>query len=314
MVEVIVLIVGFILAILIALTKSFNLGVSSISSFELERRRNSGDKSAARELSWRALAPTFEAAKNIKIMVLLVILVSVVAVALPTPWGFLASLVFALFAQIAAARGWFLKPAANLQKKYEPQLRKYLLFLKKYIGIFVTPVASASFSLNSVEELEQLITLDQNVLSEHEKTQLLAVMQFENLKVEEVMVKRDQIVVVGIKETVGPLLLDKLHKAGHNIFPVVDKSLDHVKGLLYMSDLVPLDPELKEVREVVRPNVYSLQQDASLSDVLAASIKTGRQLFFVSKGEKIIGLITLSDVLAKMTGQKIAKEVKVNKI
>src|SRR5687767_3409281 len=132
MVEIIVLVMGFILAILIAMTRSAFLQTSSLSSFELERRRDAGDKSATRELNWRSLAPTFEAAKNIKVTILLVILVSVVAVAIPTPWGFLASLAFALFAQIATARGWFLKPISKLQKKFEPQLRKYLKFLQKY--------------------------------------------------------------------------------------------------------------------------------------------------------------------------------------
>ena len=72
MVEIIVLVFGFIMAILIAMTRSAYLQTSSLSDFELERRREAGDKSAARELGWRSLTPTFEAAKNIKVIILLV--------------------------------------------------------------------------------------------------------------------------------------------------------------------------------------------------------------------------------------------------
>jgi len=304
MVEIIILLVGLILAIFIAFVKTFNLSVSSLSEFELQRLRESGDKAAARELNRRLLEPTLEAAKNLKVMILSVALVAILVTCLPVWLGIIASLVFLVLVEVAAAKGWFARAAVSFQAKFDRQLIAYLKKISKILAFMQPQTKGGEFSLNSIDELKQLIAGDAGVLSNGEKAQLLGALQFDQTKISDVMVQREQITTVGINETVGPLLLDRLHKAGHNIYPVVDKNLDHLKGLLYMSDLVPLDPDLKEVKDALRPNIHYLSADAKLTEVIDESIKTGRQLFLVkNSASKIVGLIILKDVLKILMGK-----------
>jgi CBS domain containing-hemolysin-like protein len=313
MVEIIVLSIGFILAILIAAVRSAHFLPGSISEFELLRRNNEGDKQAGRELKRRQLIPTFKTIKSFKIIILTLALVATLIISLPHWIGILASLGFLLLAQFIFARGWLARPVGMLQKKYDAKFNKILKKAAKFLQPFTANVVANEFSLNSMAELQQIIAGNQTVLSESEKTQLLAALKFDKVTIESVMVPRDKIITVGVGETVGPLLLDRLHKVGHNVFPVVDKSLNNIKGLLYMSDLVPLDPDLKEVKDAIRSTMHYVDQNSPVSEVLAASVKTGRQLFIVVNPQgKITGLVTLADVLKELLGSSIKSDPRVS--
>jgi CBS domain containing-hemolysin-like protein len=63
---------------------------------------------------------------------------------------------------------------------------------------------------------------------------------------------------------------------------------------------------VEKVADATRPAVYYLPQDALITEVISASLKTGRQLFLVrNEADEIVGLITLADVLAKVLGRPL---------
>jgi magnesium and cobalt transporter len=161
-------------------------------------------------------------------------------------------------------------------------------------------------AVGSRTELLHIIDTDSTFLSTQEKQQVQAALAFGDVKISDVMVPRDNIATVNIKETVGPILLDRLHKDGHSVFVVVKKDIDDIKGLLYMADATSGHPDIKTVKDALRPSVPYVPADAPLGHILGAALSTGRQFFIATDGKgKTLGLITLADALHALHGRTI---------
>ncbi|HVI69034.1 MAG TPA: CBS domain-containing protein, partial [Magnetospirillaceae bacterium] len=215
--------------------------------------------------------------------------------------------VYLFVARAIAAQGWLTAWLWRMQMAVERRHQKYVQMTTPFVG-WLAPkkVFASDAGIASRDELRQLIATDTTLLAPTDKARLLGAFDFGTLTVADAMVPAGDIATVDIKETVGPVLLDRLHKANHRIFVVIKKDIDHIKGLLYMHDLTPLDPELKDVKEALRPTVHYLPVNASLQDVLAASLMTGRQLFIaVDSGGATKGLITLADALRFLCGEPL---------
>lgn len=290
------------LTVLLALIKSFVYLPSALSDFELSRRAEQGDGTAAYEIVRRPLLPALSGLR----IVLVVLLTSILAAFLVGIYHIAGVALFAclwLMSDVIAAKGWATKQGFWLQKNSEPRIIKMVERTKKIFSHFAPRSHAHEFAIGSREELLDIISSDQRLLAPEEKNRIQAALKFDKLKISDVMVPRNKIATVKTSETVGPVLLDRLHKAGHNIFIAVKKDLDDIKGLLYMTDATSGHPEIKTVNDAIRPKVHYITQDDPLVAVLAASLQTGRQLFIVvDNNGNTMGLITLGDVLAKLLG------------
>lgn len=302
--------VAVILAFLLALLKSVRFAPSSVSGTELARQAMAGNEYARSEQERRMLIPSFEAIINLKVIVLTVLLASVVIASRPGWAGGLLFLLYLLLVQVVVVYGWVRNLAHRVQMMLERRPRM-VAKIAPYVR-FMAPrkAEQTAATLASREELRELIKNDGQLLSKAEKARLLGAFDFGGQLISDAMVPAEDIITVDINDTIGPVLLDRLHKAEHNIFVAVKNDLRHVKGLLYMHDLVPLDPDLKKVKDAVRPTVPYLPVDAPLEAVLGAAVATGRQLFLVCNTEgEVKGLITLADALKSLNGQRVAKQM-----
>jgi CBS domain containing-hemolysin-like protein len=291
------------IALVIALIKSFPNQPSALSESELRRRIETGDQMAAYELARQPLLRAIDGLITVKVAVATAVL-AVVLVAASGWSGLLLLIIYLLSAEFVAARGWLHGLAVSASQAIEPMTISAVRLLAPVLGLFA-PRRSAmpDTAIASREDLAELITRDKKVLTATQKTKLLGALDFGDRKVSDTMVPRDSIATVEATETVGPVLLDRLHKIGHNIFVVVKRDVDHIQGLLYMHDIVRPDPELKKVKDAVRPTVHYIAGNAPLSAVLVASLQSGRQLFIVvDENGNTQGLITLRDALVKLMG------------
>lgn len=305
---------AIVLSLLLAAVKTLRYQPNGLSEFELHRQINAGVPSATAEQDRRAVLPTYMALQSFKEVLITVCIAVLLIQTHGSVVGPLLSILYFLAAYVVAARGWLGGLVWNFQRKSEPHYQKYVAKLAKAFG-WLAPkhMGSGGSGIASRDELRSLIVNDTQLLSPQDKARLLGAFDFGSLLVADAMVLRDKIATVDVKETVGPVLLDRLHKDGHNIYVAISKTLDHVKGLLYMADLTPLDPEIKDVADAVRPTVHYLPVNAGLQDVLAASLKTGRQLFIaVDDHGATKGLITLADALAHLNGEPLPKDAPVS--
>jgi len=301
--------VAICLSLLLAAVKSMRYQPNAVSEFELDRQVKAGDPAAVSERERRALLPTYLALQYTKEVALSVILAVMLLSVYGSAFGALLTALYFAAAYAIAARGWIGNAVNKFQRSLEPHITKYVITLAPLFG-WLAPKTSGEHhgGFQSRDELRQLIATDDQLLAPADKARMLGAFDFSSLIVADVMVPANKIKTVDVKETIGPVLLDRLHKDGHNMFPVVKKDIDHVKGWLYMSDLTPLDPDLKQVKDAVRPTVHYLPVHAPLADVLSASLQTGRQLFIaVDDDGKTKGMVALADALAYLNGEPLAK-------
>lgn len=284
---------------------------SHLSAYELQRRQESGDTKAGDELVREQVIDDIVSLQRVLISVLL-ILTSVCVFAI-CGWllGLFLSIVVAVFygriAKVAPIRQY----AAKL---YEPYDKSVVQFVSDHrsIGKMIRygATTTATREIASREELEHMITESGNLLSADEKKLLTSGLKFRDKTVESVMTPRGVIVGVPKSELVGPVMLDELHKTGHSRFPVYDKDIDHVVGILHIRELLALvDKKSQTAEKVMEKKVYYIRDNQTLSAALAAFLKKRHHMFVVVNAyRETTGLLTLEDVIEELLGREIIDE------
>lgn len=144
-----------------------------------------------------------------------------------------------------------------------------------------------------------------------EKTELeiaLHALTFGDLRVGDVMTPRRVVKMVSVDDAVGPVLMTELHDSGHSRFPVYEGKKDNIVGTLFLRDTVKAKTG-GHIKSLIRPEVYYVHEEQSLSDALQAILKTHRHLFIVVNSfEEYVGIITIEDVLERIVGKPIIDE------
>jgi CBS domain containing-hemolysin-like protein len=130
--------------------------------------------------------------------------------------------------------------------------------------------------------------------------------------VREVMVPRRKVTLVAATDTIGPLLMDELHKSGFSRFPVVKaptkEANPEIVGTLYLKDLLDHGDRGK-VGDIMKKGVTMIQESQTLREALAGFLKTQHHLFaVVNDFEEISGVISMEDVMEQILGSKINDE------
>ncbi|HSW80873.1 MAG TPA: CBS domain-containing protein [Candidatus Saccharimonas sp.] len=300
--ELVVELAAIALTLILAIVKSFNYAPRGGSDFEVSRHAHAGNAHAVAELERRKLLPAFVALQYIKEIIISVGIAALLLTTHSAAVGALLSAVYFFIAYLVAVRGWIAKPSQAVQRKFEPLFTKMVRVLAGPLRFMYDKRHSVNTAIASADELAHLIDTT-HVLAPEQKTALLAGLHQHEKTIGEIMVPRDHIATVDVSETVGPLLLDKLHKQGHQTFVAIDGDLEHVKGLLHMRDATSGHPAIKVVADAMRPQVYYAAARNTVLSLLGASLQSGRQLFIVvDDNGNIQGLVTLQDALTAILG------------
>ena len=161
----------------------------------------------------------------------------------------------------------------------------------------------------SKAELGYIIERSASVLTRDELLRVQASLALDSHSVEDVMTPVSVVDAIEVQESLGPLVLDSLHKTGHSRFPVIDRDIDHVVGILYLHDIINLKSAKSTVREAMDPRVHYIHEKQSLERALHGFLKTHRHLFVVVNDyRETVGVLTLEDVLETLLGKKIVDE------
>jgi putative hemolysin len=310
---IVMIILCFAVCTLLVLVSGFIPKRSTMSLYELERRKNNGDKTAASILKREGLLADILSIQRVLSALLLVVLVTLLVATFGWLLGVVLSVLVALeYGSIAKLR-LVQRRAQRIYESYEPAI---LTFAGKYTRGFLRLVRNAApdmtdkRQLDSKEELQHLVAQSGTLLSGDEKKLISHGLQFETLKVSEVMTPRGTIDSINKKELLGPLVLDDLHKTGHSRFPVIDGDMDHVVGTLHIQDLFTLDSRRSTTAEkAMEPRVFYIREDQSLQHALAAFVRTHHHLFIViNEFRETVGVVSLEDVIEALLGRKIVDE------
>jgi CBS domain containing-hemolysin-like protein len=167
-------------------------------------------------------------------------------------------------------------------------------------------VASRHTRMFEREDLLELIRLQQeqmdNRISEEELEIARRALSFDEYKVADLLTPRKQVKSVLAGDTVGPILIDEVHKSDGLVL-VRDSKKGPVIGSLQTSQL-NLDSK-GTVRDVMDSTVYYLHENDRLSEALHAFFVTNRPLFVVVDNfADYIGIITIENVVKHLLGHK----------
>lgn len=147
-----------------------------------------------------------------------------------------------------------------------------------------------------------------NRISPEDLEMAQSVLQFNTKLVRDVLTPRRVVEAVSTDESIGPVLMDKLHKSGHSRFPVYSGAHDNIVGVLYLHDLVQAKTS-GSVSSRMHDQVCYVHEDQSLGEALHAILKTHQQLFMVVNSfEEYVGIITTEDILEEIIGMQIMDE------
>jgi len=130
------------------------------------------------------------------------------------------------------------------------------------------------------------------------------ILEFNDLKADEVMIPRIDMVAVDMNEDTE-VTLKEIMKTGHSLIPAYEENPDNIIGVIHTKDLMRRYIEKKQIslKNLVRP-AYFIPGTKPISEVLKEMQQIGERLAIVTDeygGTE--GLITLEDVLEEIVGE-----------
>ncbi len=114
-------------------------------------------------------------------------------------------------------------------------------------------------------------------------------------------------------DTIGPILLDELHKSKQLFIPVVNENEDQeVVGMINLSTIDI--SSARHISDLMDTNIEYLNEDDNLEDALKKISLTGYQVFIVlDKKQRVFGLITFNNIVNELfTSGTIEKNTKLD--
>ena len=198
------------------------------------------------------------------------------------------------------------KPLYYVLDLLYPVLSRLERFVSKHLPITIHT------GLYEKQDLINLLTQQKGQLDNRITKEELSIaknaLQFSDKFVKDIMTPKKVMKTVSATDSIGPILMEELHKSGHSRFPVYHKEKENFIGVLYMRDLTKARAG-GLVKNFMIDQVYFVHDESNISEVLQAFIKTHRHLFLVVNSfEEVVGLITMEDVLEQILGKPILDE------
>ncbi|MCP9753287.1 hemolysin family protein [Ferruginibacter sp. HRS2-29] len=178
---------------------------------------------------------------------------------------------------------WFLSNATNLIFK-------------------IFNIKKATDSAVTEEEIKQMISegSEHGSIEEDEKEIIERVFHLGDRNITSLMTHRTDIVWLNINDSVQDVK-NKLDDIVFSTFPVCEESIDNIKGLVYVKDLLKASPETK-LDKLLKPALFVPENNKAyqlLEKIKSTKIHT---CFIVNEYGTMEGMITLNDILEAIVG------------
>jgi len=168
----------------------------------------------------------------------------------------------------------------------------------------IKPVDAHSLAL-SEEELLMLLSESKKagVVSENEQRMVQRVFKFYDKTVREIMIPRPDMVALDLRADVHQI--KEAFKQGYSRLPVYDGTLNNVKGVVYVKDLIYTlqDPHLIKLIDLLRETLY-VPESKPVPQLLEEFQRNKMHLaIVVDEFGDTAGLVSLEDVIEEIVGE-----------
>ncbi len=154
----------------------------------------------------------------------------------------------------------------------------------------------------SFDELADAVDLTESATKE-EKVMLSGILSFINTEVEEIMHSRVDITAININESYENVK-KVIMESGFSRIPVYENSLDEIRGVLYVKDLLPhIGKEEFEWQKLLR-KPYFVPEHKMINDLLEEFQSSKVHLaIVVDEYGSTLGLVSLEDIIEEIVGE-----------
>lgn len=152
-----------------------------------------------------------------------------------------------------------------------------------------------------LEVLEQQQHQHDNRLEDEELEIAKRALHFSDYKVSDILIPRKKVKTALASDTIGPVLIDELHKNGQGYMLVRESAKGDFVGMLAFKRLSLRSTG--QVKNVMDKEIYYLHADDSLAQALHAFFTTNCPLFVViDSAEDYVGIVTIDSILHQLLG------------
>ncbi len=156
----------------------------------------------------------------------------------------------------------------------------------------------------TLDELTHAIEITSDEDSPPEEKRILkGIVSFGNIDVKQIMRPRQDVVAFEIK-TPFAQILKKIEEVGYSRIPVYESSMDNIKGVLHIKDLIPhLDKENFNWTQLIRQS-YFVPESKKINNLLQEfQQRKIHMAIVVDEFGGTLGIATLEDVLEEIVGE-----------
>ena len=171
-------------------------------------------------------------------------------------------------------------------------------------GILAEKVVQKENHVLSVDDLEQALELTDNDEIKEEKKILESIVRFGDETAKEVMTSRQDVTVLDMQSPF-PDVLKCIVENNYSRIPVYQDSIDNVRGILYIKDLLPHlgKPSTFRWQSLIRPP-YFVPETKKIDDLLREFQNNKVHIaIVVDEFGGTSGIVTLEDILEEIVGE-----------
>ena len=184
------------------------------------------------------------------------------------------------------------------------KLFKPLSYILIRSGAIAGKVVQQESHVLSVDDLEQALELTDKEELKEEKNMLEGIVRFGDETAKEVMTSRQDVVDLDIRSTF-PDVIRCIVENNYSRIPVYQDSIDNVRGILYIKDLLPhlSKPSNFRWQSLIRPP-YFVPETKKIDDLLRDFQENKVHIaIVVDEFGGTSGIVTLEDILEEIVGE-----------
>jgi putative hemolysin len=147
-----------------------------------------------------------------------------------------------------------------------------------------------------------VLVRQEGVIKQDMEKMIHAFLELKKKHVEEIMTPREKIEAIKLEENIN--VFEHTHELGRSRIPVYRKTLDNIEGILHARDLLRLlnTNANVDIKKLLR-NPLFVHKKEKIETVFNMFKKKRKHMALVKDGPKIIGLVTMEDILEEITGE-----------
>jgi metal transporter CNNM len=312
------------LVLFAAICSGLNISIMSLKLDDLKRRAKLGDTQAERVLPLR---------QDSHLTLASILLVNVAAVSISSVLleqyvgGIIAvivtTLLMVIFGEIIP-QVWFVRYALTFCSFFSP-LMKLMIFMTYPISRPIQYMLDKMLGhetpyLHSRDELGLLVGehlgLKKSELDEDEVEIIQGALQLSEKRVREILTPIKKVFSLLPNEKIDNITIDKIKRHNRSRIPVINASYTKCYGVLLMKDLVDIDFDTQSFlpHELMLYTTKNVGSMTALDTMFRHFISARSHLMPVTEDGKIIGIVTIEDLIEEIIGHEILDEADRNRI